>query len=336
MSTANLLKPIVFLNLVSFISCLSFSEQFFNLFSSSLSSTQPRTQTPFTPPTNSSQDAETREYLTQWASTYSFNMDELHDPSSASARYLSITAMPPCQFSKLNKYFDLTPMNLGNGPYFAGQETARQYKYFMNVCGGIGSSSLDCNQKAGAICQYLGTGAFNSVVGRWTDTTIAPTVSLISPTNPDGGIVIKYLNGDQCLNGNKGVTRQAVVNIPCVKNGKQQMIMSVDFDTPADCLFTINLPSPYSCSSDSAPVSSEESSGLSGGSIFLIIFFTVGFAYVAFGCLYMCQARGLRGMEACPNREMWVNCWDYEKAGCSFAWNKVRGLCGGGKDYSEL
>jgi len=96
------------------------TESIFNLFSRS--TTQPTfIPKPFAPPTNSSEDEQTRTYMTQWAATYSFNYDDLHDPTSASSRYMSIAALPPCQFQKLNKYFDLTPLNCGDGPYFTGQ-----------------------------------------------------------------------------------------------------------------------------------------------------------------------------------------------------------------------
>jgi len=207
----------------------------------------------------------------------------------------------------------------------------------MHICGGIGAASAQCNKFSGSICQYQGNGDYISVVGRWTDSTTAPTVTLTSPTNPDGGVTIKYLNGDQCQNGGSAVARTAIVNMPCVKNGVQNMQFTIDFQTPAICVFTINLPSPYSCSSDSPPPSPEEDSGLSGGSIFLIILFTVSFAYIAFGCLYLCQVRGSRGMDACPNRDMWSACWSYEKEGCSWTWNKLRSMCSGGnKEYSEL
>jgi len=333
-----LLKCCLLSNLFVLISSFSLSDSLFS-FLSSAPTALPKFTT-FSPPSNSTDDPETREYLEQFAASYSFNYDELDDPQSPSSRYLSVADMPPCQFSKLNKYFDLTPLNRGGGPYFTGSEDPpRSYLYQMNICGNIGSASQACSDQGGSICQYLpGTGVFNSVVAKWDENPTPPAIALISPTNPDGGVQIKYTNGFNCVNNGKPVTRTAIVNMPCVKGGTQAMTFTVGFESVAVCVFTITLPSPYSCSSNTPPPAPpSEDSGLSGGSIFLIIFFTVGFAYVAFGCLYLCQVRGSRGIEACPNRDFWSACWGYQKEGCSFTWRKLRGLCGGGgKDYSEL
>merc|ERR1711915_791476 len=48
--------------------------------------------------------------------------------------------------------------------------------------------------------------------------------------------------------------------------------------------------------------------GLSGGSILLIIFFSVMFVYILTGTLFMKFKRNAIGSEMFPNKSFWTNC----------------------------
>ncbi|KAJ9465061.1 hypothetical protein DIPPA_20826 [Diplonema papillatum] len=48
----------------------------------------------------------------------------------------------------------------------------------------------------------------------------------------------------------------------------------------------------------------KDDGGLTGGGVFLIIFFVTGFVYIAGGCAWN-YLKGNRGADLCPNREFW-------------------------------
>eukprot|EP01059_Diplonema_ambulator_P035790 TRINITY_DN858_c0_g1_i8.p2 TRINITY_DN858_c0_g1~~TRINITY_DN858_c0_g1_i8.p2 ORF type:complete len:188 (+),score=51.10 TRINITY_DN858_c0_g1_i8:51-614(+) len=70
---------------------------------------------------------------------------------------------------------------------------------------------------------------------------------------------------------------------------------------------------------------SSSDSGISGGAIFLIVFF-VGFAvYFAAGMAYMHKAKGATGVEMVPHLEFWKDLPNLMKDGAFFIKNKVTG-----------
>eukprot|EP00002_Diphylleia_rotans_P034811 TRINITY_DN7509_c0_g4_i2.p1 TRINITY_DN7509_c0_g4~~TRINITY_DN7509_c0_g4_i2.p1 ORF type:complete len:541 (+),score=101.46 TRINITY_DN7509_c0_g4_i2:48-1670(+) len=62
----------------------------------------------------------------------------------------------------------------------------------------------------------------------------------------------------------------------------------------------------------------EDDSGLSGGAIFLIIFFVSGGVYLGGGVAYNHFKNGLNGTEAVPHIDFWRRMMQYVKDGCSF------------------
>eukprot|EP01064_Diplonema_japonicum_P025384 TRINITY_DN3678_c0_g2_i1.p1 TRINITY_DN3678_c0_g2~~TRINITY_DN3678_c0_g2_i1.p1 ORF type:complete len:189 (+),score=37.86 TRINITY_DN3678_c0_g2_i1:54-620(+) len=73
------------------------------------------------------------------------------------------------------------------------------------------------------------------------------------------------------------------------------------------------------------PESSSSSDGISGGAIFLIIFF-VGFAvYMAAGMAYMFKVKGESGVNIIPHVEFWKDLPNLMKDGALFIKNKVTG-----------
>jgi len=247
---------------------------------------------------------------------------------------------PDCYFTLSKTNFNMEPINRGNGPYFSGTEGARPWTYQMNICGSI-TAPGPCNDLEGGICQYNQNKppVFNGVIGRWKDSPTPPVISLLNPSQPTAGLQIAFMNGDNCIYNSVPIPRTALVKLSCQPGTQTMSIGTITADVgvnPNRCLFTFTMTSPYACSVPDPPPSKNK--GLSGGSIFLIILFSVGSAYLLFGFAYLYQVRGSRGMEACPNRDFWSACWVYNKEGCSFSYSKIRGLCSGGRspDYAEL
>ena len=59
----------------------------------------------------------------------------------------------------------------------------------------------------------------------------------------------------------------------------------------------------------------DQLNGLSGGSIFLIMFVVVMVTYCILGCAYNSFYHGRVGMDAVPNKDTWTDCMRYNKAG---------------------
>lgn len=71
-------------------------------------------------------------------------------------------------------------------------------------------------------------------------------------------------------------------------------------------------------------------SGLSGGSIFLIILLCVTVVYVIAGCVYNVKRNQTPlGCASCPNKDFWFAIPGLAKAGCAFTVLKIKGCVGG-------
>jgi len=79
-----------------------------------------------------------------------------------------------------------------------------------------------------------------------------------------------------------------------------------------------------------------DSSGLSGGSVFLIIFFVSLFVYFAAGAGYN-YYQGKEGAEIIPQVEFWKDLPFLVKDGAVFSFERIRGLVtGGGGSYNQV
>jgi len=70
-------------------------------------------------------------------------------------------------------------------------------------------------------------------------------------------------------------------------------------------------------------------SAISGGSIFLIIFFSAFALYFLVGIAVMAGVKGQRGKEMVPNIEFWVMVPGLIQDGATFTISKIKGLSGG-------
>lgn len=73
-------------------------------------------------------------------------------------------------------------------------------------------------------------------------------------------------------------------------------------------------------------------SGLSLGSILLIIFFSLMVAYIIFGALYNKFARSREGKEVFPHYTFWIELPLLVKEGGAYSFHSVKKLCGRGSD----
>ncbi|XP_014662382.1 PREDICTED: uncharacterized protein LOC106805343 [Priapulus caudatus] len=89
--------------------------------------------------------------------------------------------------------------------------------------------------------------------------------------------------------------------------------------TPSNCTYLMQLPYDGACYSmpTAAPIPSSSSTGISVGSILLIVFFTGSISYLILGCVFN-YSNGAVGRELWPHYEFWVDLPELIKDGFIF------------------
>ena len=134
---------------------------------------------------------------------------------------------------------------------------------------------------------------------------------------------------------NDGAGTTATVTVTCDPNGADNTITcpsqyQVVGPNPS-YQYTISLTSKCACPGGcSGGGGGDVASGLTGGGIFLILFFVGGALYAGIGFAYGFKMLGLTGVEAFPNIAFWRDFPALLKEGCGFFVAKVKGLSGGG------
>lgn len=146
----------------------------------------------------------------------------------------------------------------------------------------------------------------SSATGRW---------SLIDPTRPHAGVQVEYDGGDVCRGTPGRPRRRTAMVFQCAAHRRRTQIIRVT-EAPT-CVYEIVIRSPHAC-----PVSS----GLCGGSLFILLGLVAAFVYVGAGVTYNTKMHGKSGMEAFPQIERWQECWALVQEGCAFTREKVSGL----------
>ena len=205
---------------------------------------------------------------------------------------------------------------------------AGQYEatYYVMLC------KDDTSKCAGVVCKktnYAGT----FVIG-----THADSVWTLSSSTGDltQGAVLAVSGGkdgdDDCP------SPSATINVTC-GSGDDTLTLPAEggFENCNGWKFELN--SKYVCTLPNGRGGGgggEAKSGLSGGSIFLILFFVGAFVYFVGGILFNKYRRGMTGTEVIPNIGFWRDLPGLVRDGCMFSFNKVRALCGGGRTGSLL
>lgn len=76
--------------------------------------------------------------------------------------------------------------------------------------------------------------------------------------------------------------------------------------------------------------------GLTGGSILLIVFFSVIAVYLISGMLYMKFFKQQNGLDLIPHRAFWLLIYDYIKSGFSFTKDKITGSSRTTNNYQKI
>ena len=190
------------------------------------------------------------------------------------------------------------------------------------------SSDSDCvlNSQKGSICSYS-SGKFSSMLGSFFGTP-APSYSLIDSTRPETGIAVVLRNAQTP----EGFNIIFAMQLFCDSNAKQTTFKVEEIDTTQNELYRAEFKSKFGC-----PGYFENDSSISGGWIFIIVFFSLLVLYFAIGFLVYFKVYGQRGMDAIPHKAFWASIPSYTAAGVMFTYHKLRSLCGpkSGTSYEE-
>jgi len=194
------------------------------------------------------------------------------------------------------------------------------YKYNMNVCGGAAKPAA-CTA-AGSVYQAPITTGSCHMLATWDATGKWNQIN----ADPNAGVSVQFNNGDSCT-----APRQVTINFACGPGSSTTYTLTQP--NPSVCSYIAQMTNSYGCPAGSPNSGGGGGSkGLSGGSVFLIIFFVGFFVYVVAGCIYKRTRMGTSGMESCPNIDFWRDLPALIRDGFRFTWAKLRGLCGGGGD----
>jgi cation-dependent mannose-6-phosphate receptor len=230
--------------------------------------------------------------------------------------------------------WDLSSLTKTDGSDYTGTDT--EYKYKMNVCGvSTGCDGGATPSKNLAICQFSMADVFVASLGSFA---VDPVWALIgSPPLPaEKGVQYTMTNGEQCWIEGRQMIRTVNQVFSCRTGSGTDSTVTVTEDK-IQCIFTVTLNTDKACQGSGPgptpdpPKPSQPSSGLGGGSVFIIIVFSLIPVYIGLGCLYGYKKKGVAGIEAFPNIEFWRDLPALVRDGARYSWNMTRSGCKNGR-----
>jgi len=214
------------------------------------------------------------------------------------------------------KGYDLSSLTRpSNNPYYA-MEAGTVYSFYWNFCDNLQSVPPDVsNLPYSSPTIQIDTGNHIAVsVGMLANAKMSETST---------GIEIVYTNSnsnDLCLDdssGMKTLPRVSTFKIDCDKNAASGNVLSVKEPPGTRCQYFYTMTHKAVCGKGAG--------GLSGGSVFLIIFFCSAAVYLIAGVIFKRFKMGATGAEMIPNVEFWQSLPGLVMDGFRFVFSKFRG-----------
>lgn len=251
---------------------------------------------------------------------------------------LGRSATYDCTTTQDGVFFDYNPLKMAGSFYRANDATGQTYEF--NMCGVIADGGT-CQSMQGACCQIDNNGetvvvATASGDGAW----VPPVYQIMDSANVNGGLQLYFDNepsqpGKECFP--QGITRRLTVKLGCV-GGAPVPTTPLQVSEVSTCNYELPLNTMYGCAApDGGWDIDGGSSGLSGGSILLIILFPGFFVYLLAGCVYKSKTQGTTGLESTPNIDFWRELPGLVKEGIAFTMGGCKkGGGSGDSGYDEL
>jgi len=204
--------------------------------------------------------------------------------------------------------------------------------YHITVCGPL----LDafCN---GDWCfeQYLmQNNTCIEGITRW-DTTSINYYAIVNMTSVDGitsGVRVSIV--DNMTYHEECNVNYSTINYDIYCSHNATVVQEVKEDT-SNCTWEIIMLSPNGCLNYELVTITNNDDNLSVGSIILLIVFVTFFVYLILGCAYNSFYHGRVGFDAFPNKNGWIKCFRFTKAGCETTRDCL--CCGrNNNQYTEL
>jgi len=191
------------------------------------------------------------------------------------------------------------------------------YNAVINSCRPISSAD-------GATCQSTSLACQKTKSTGLSYKNMANTITTSTYNAGTQTLAVQYTGGDSCPTYNNN--RRITINFVCSISSAPPTYVG-----ESQCLYTFNWISPSGCGLSDPPADDEPGEGgssgsLSGGDVFLIIFFIGGFLYVAIGVAYNYKFKGQTGVEMIPNLQFWKALPGLIKDGFTFTGQKFMGL----------
>jgi len=231
-----------------------------------------------------------------------------------------------CKFTNNGQTFDFSPLMSPTDYKISYNPTDPKQNIWINMCTSVvynlcGTVSSACQQ-----WDPLNKNGQASL-GKVTSVAFSYGTQQSGSTGP----IAVYTGGDLTTTG---VPRSMQIDFVCSPNSGTGKVTYVD-ENKTTFRYYFLWTTQYACTnSPNIPSGSSGDDGLSGGSIFLIIFFVCVFVYFAAGIAYKKFKVHAEGIELLPNTEFWISFPGLIKDGCLFIKNKITGS--GGSSYSTV
>ncbi|XP_005109119.1 cation-dependent mannose-6-phosphate receptor [Aplysia californica] len=192
------------------------------------------------------------------------------------------------------------------GRVFSSQATVKNgdiYKFRVGICASVSKSQPDF----AVTKQILNNGKLQPEIHN---------IGSLKNTHIMSGTdwaVLEYRNGDNYYHGHcNEEERRTVIMLQCDPDVDDSNAEMVYMEESKLCYYLFEMKHQALCPAETA------SSGLSVGSILLIVFFTIVSVYLLVGFLYSRFVLGSKGMEQIPNYEFWKDFGNLQADGCEF------------------
>ena len=190
-----------------------------------------------------------------------------------------------------------------------------QAVYNWNICAVQNSCPSECGTTGTVACQSCASAPRSIGVISAQTFQVTPGINSVNFIYGQGSI----------SSGCGGIARNSNISVACSTTATAAIM--VNAPPNGQCFYTIIMNSSFACPSTVKPPPplKPPSSGLSGGSIFLIVISCLFVTYMIAGALYQWKMHEASGMDLCPNREFWSESGSLIKGGTLFTWSKITG-----------
>jgi len=184
----------------------------------------------------------------------------------------SVYAQANCRYDVMDSYYDLAPLTRkGTDKDWEGSYT--DFRIVFNICANV----IGTNNCWSQVAAYYVWGTWCGELGMLSKQTWG---LIEGPTSAGSGVILTYHSDLRCYDTYDHIS----IKIKCDQAVESAIVDKVIRDS--DCSYSVEMRSKHGCPAGGSGVVGEVVGGLSGGSIFIIIFFVAIVLYIAGGVTF--------------------------------------------------